>query len=75
MNIYSVSLIQQMSHKYNKCINATDVVQMQQLVVKIQQRYFVSLIPHNVVKTQQMLRKYNKLSVRLKDSPKSRDYI
>ena len=64
-----------MSYKYNSSINATDVVQMQQLVVKIQQRYFVSLIPHNVVKTQQMLRKYNRLAVRLKDSPYLRDYL
>jgi len=53
VNIYPVSLIQQMSHKYNRCINATDVVQMQQLVVKIQQRYFVSLM-------QQMLQRHNK---------------
>jgi len=42
-----------MSYKYNSSINATDVVQMQQLVVKIQQRYFVSLM-------QQMLQRHNK---------------
>jgi hypothetical protein len=64
-----------MSYKYNSSTNATDVVQMQQLVVKIQQRYFVSLIPHNVVKTQQMLREYNRLAVRLKNSPYLRDYL
>ncbi len=50
INTTDVSLIQQMSHKYNSSINATDVVQMQQLVVKIQQRYFVSLIPHKCCK-------------------------
>ena len=33
INTTDVSLIQHMSHKYNSSTNATDVVQMQQLVV------------------------------------------
>jgi hypothetical protein len=56
-------------HKCNRCgTNATTCG-------KNTTKVFCIINATNVVKTQQMLRKYNRLAERLKNSPYLRDYL